>query len=253
MRRGSCPAVRKRIDEPVTRGDPTAHWATVRRTGCHSSAGEPPSGAAPALLRVRALRQGAAVRPTLVHYVWLLVLTMPLVRPAGLEAQPATPSAVWLAPLDITHGFTLGRGSPVPFTAMARLQLARGFGEGARFRVGPSAAVLYVNPDWEAALGLAAAVRLVDLGIPMLTGWGVYLQGEQLVGTGDVAPAAVAVLADLGVVRVGVRGSHDWRRDVQTVEGSIGVGLHALIALLRPTPPREPIFDLRRPGAEPRP
>jgi hypothetical protein len=180
-----------------------------------------------------------------VHYrcFGLLLLAFPLGPAAVLAAQPAAPAAVWQAPVDVTHGLALGRGSPVPFTGMARVQVARGFGEGGRFRVGPTAAVMYVNPEWEAGVGVAAAVRVASLGIPMLSGWGVYVQGEQMVGTGDVAPAAIALLADLGLLRFGVRGSHDWRRDVQTVEASLGVGLHALIALLRPAPPREPVFD----------
>jgi hypothetical protein len=168
-------------------------------------------------------------------------------------AQPASPSAVWLVPVDLTHGFALGRGSPVPFTGTARIQLARGFGEGARVRVGPTVAALYVNPDWEAAIGFAAGVRVISFRIPALTGWGVYLQAEQQYGTGDVAPAALSLLLDLGVVRMGVRGAHDWRHDVQSVEASLGVGLHALVALLRPAAPREPVFDLRQPGLEARP
>jgi hypothetical protein len=189
---------------------------------------------------------------TLRRCSWPVLLAVLLI-PATAVAQPSSPSAVWLVPVDLTHGFALGRGSPVPFTGTARIQLARGFGEGARVRVGPTVAALYVNPDWEAAVGLAGGVRVISFRIPALTGWGVYLQAEQLYGTGDVAPAALSLLLDLGVVRMGVRGTHDWRRDVQSVEASLGVGLHAFVALLRPATPREPVFDVRLPGPEARP
>jgi hypothetical protein len=185
--------------------------------------------------------------------LWPILLVILFLLPAPAPAQPASPAAVWLLPVDLTHGFSLGRGSPVPFTGMARIQLARGFGEGARVRIGPTVAALYVNPDWEAAIGLAAGVRVVGFRIPALTGWGVYLQAEQLYGTGDVAPAALSLLLDLGVVRMGVRGAHDWRSDVQSVEASLGVGLHALVALLRPATAREPVFDLRQAVPEARP
>jgi hypothetical protein len=175
----------------------------------------------------------------------MVVALIPWVAPATLDAQAARPAAIWLVPVDVTQGLMLGRGSPEPFTGSARIQLARGFGEGARFRIGPSAAVLYENPDWEVAAGLRAALRVFSLDIPMLSKWGVYLQAEQLYGTNEVVPTSLALLTDLGILRFGLWGSHDWRREVQTVEASIGVGLDALVPLLRPVGPREPVFDSR--------
>jgi hypothetical protein len=170
-----------------------------------------------------------------------------------LGAQPARTAPLWLVPVDATQGLMLNRGSPVPFTGSVRFQVARGFGEGGRFRIGPSAALLYENPDWEVAAGLRASLRAFSLDIPVLTKWGVYLQAEQLYGTGDVVPTSLAVLTDLGILRFGLMGSHDWRREVQTVEASIGIGLDALIPLLRPTRPQEPDFGPPPPHAETRP
>lgn len=175
----------------------------------------------------------------------LLLGSAAAMLPASLGAQPARPAAVWLVPVDLTQGLTLGRGAPVPFTASARLNVSRGFGAGGRFRVGPTVAVLYTNPDWEVAAGARAGLRVFSLNIPMLSRWGVYLQAEQLYGTGELAPASLALLTDLGILRFGVWGSHDWNREVQTVEASIGFGLDAIVPLLRPTRPREPVFDSR--------
>jgi hypothetical protein len=184
---------------------------------------------------------------TLLCSLALVATAMPLV------AQPARPATMWVVPVDVTQGFTAGRGTPVPFTASARAYVGLGVGAGGRFRVGPSAAVLYTNPDWEVAAGARAALRVFSLNIPMLSRWGVYLQAEQLYGTGEIAPASLALLTDLGILRFGVWGSHDWRHEVQTVEASIGVGLDALIPLLRPTRHREPDFGLASPPRETRP
>jgi hypothetical protein len=183
----------------------------------------------------------------------LLCLLALVTAAAPLAAPPARAATLWVLPVDITQGFALGRGEPVPFAASARAHVGLGLGAGGRFRIGPSAAVLYQNPGWEAAAGARAALRVFSLNIPMLSRWGVYLQAEQLYGTNEVAPAALALLADLGLLRVGVQGSHDWNHEVQTVEASIGVGLDALIPLLRPARPREPDFGLLTLRPEPRP
>jgi hypothetical protein len=170
-----------------------------------------------------------------------VLLLWPGPRPE-LAAQAARAGSLWVVPVEHSQGPVFGRGTPNPYTASLRAHLGRGFGEGGAFRIGPTIAMLYANPSWEAAAGARATLRVRSLNIAMLSGWGVYLQVEQLYGTGEVSPLSVGTLLDLGILRVGLAGSHDWRREVQTVEASVGVGLHALLPLLRPVPPREPDF-----------
>jgi hypothetical protein len=181
------------------------------------------------------------MRTKLIRWSVAVLLLWPGLQP-DLAAQPAPGGALWVVPVDLSQGPVFGRGTPNPYTASLRAHLGRGFGEGGVFRIGPSAAVLYANPTWEAAAGVRATVRVRSLNIPMLSGWGIYLQAEQLYGTGEVSPLSLGTLLDLGILRVGLLGSHDWRREIQSVEASVGVGLHALLPLLRPTPPREPDF-----------
>jgi hypothetical protein len=175
---------------------------------------------------------------------WLCLAVL-LLHPAHAPpaaAQAARTGPTWVVPIDLSQGPVFGRGTPNPYTASVRAHAGLGFGDGGAFRIGPSAAVLFANPSWEVAAGVRAAVRVRSLNIPFLSAWGVFLQAEQLYGTGDVRPLSVGALLDLGLVRMGLAGSHDWEREIQTVEASVGVGLHALLALRRPAQPREPDF-----------
>jgi hypothetical protein len=169
---------------------------------------------------------------------------------APLSAQPAVPAPLWHVPLDVSQGAVLERGTPTPYSAAVRLQVARGFGTGGAFRIGPAGALLYRNPQWEVAGGVRASVRVMSLNVPMLSTWGLYLAGEQLAGTGDSKPGAASLVADLGLLRMGVWVVRDWEHHTTALEASLGVGLNSLIPLLRPAPPRgPPVFDHAPPPA----
>jgi hypothetical protein len=167
---------------------------------------------------------------------------------APLSSQAAVPSPLWHVPLDFSQGALLDGGTPTPYSAAVRLQVARGFGTGGAFRIGPAGAVLYRNPEWEVAAGVRASLRVLSLDVPMLSTWGVYLTGEQLAGTGDTLPGAAALVADLGLLRMGAWIVRDWEHRTTALEASLGVGLNSLIPLLRPARPRgPPVFERASP------
>ncbi len=171
----------------------------------------------------------------------LLALTT---APLHAQTCPGSATQRCFLPLDLGQGPRLDAGEPTPYTFSLSINPAWGTADGGTFRIGPSAALLYTNPDWEVGGGARLSLRLFRFG---LDHWGVFLSGEQLWTTEGGRPATAALVLNAGVVRVGAGYTRDWERDRNSAQLTIGTDLLVLFPLLFPTRDREPVFGARVP------
>lgn len=172
---------------------------------------------------------------------WRIALSLAATLSAASAATTA--EAQLLLPFDLGQGAAVNAGGVTPYVASAKLQAAVGIGRGAPLRVGPVAAVRYANPDWIAAAGVRAqwlplhhefAGRRAGLG----------LAAEQLWGTDAHRPAALGLLGDLELLRLGVWLTHDWETERTGFELSLGTDLRSLASVLWPRPDPKPFEDI---------
>lgn len=144
-------------------------------------------------------------------------------------------------PLDFSQGAIPSRSNPTPYTLSLRAVVpAFRFGEGGVFRVGPALSLTHTNPGWEGALGVRAAVRLLEIFLPEN---GLLLIAEAAWGTGDRVPLTAALVVDVdGVVRFGPWVTREVEGGEWLVEASIGTDLISLFGVLFPGEPEQPEF-----------
>lgn len=161
--------------------------------------------------------------------------TTALAQDAPLQRQPLG------LPLDFSQGAIPSRSNPTPYTLSIRAVVpAFRFGEGGVFRVGPALSLTHTNPGWEGALGVRAAVRLLEIFLPEN---GLLLIAEAAWGTGDRVPLTAALIVDVdGVVRFGPWVTREVEGGEWLVEASIGTDLISLFGVLFPGEPEEPEF-----------
>jgi hypothetical protein len=144
-------------------------------------------------------------------------------------------------PLDITQGAIVSRSSPTPYTLSFRAAPQVRFGEGGVFRVGPSVAVTFANPNWDVAVGARVAVRAVKVVLPEI---GLLVVGDAAWGTGGRWPLALAAILDLdGALRLGPWVTRDVGQGEWYVEGLLGADLVSLVGFFRGEEHQEPDFS----------
>lgn len=175
-----------------------------------------------------------------------LALMLALAAAAPLRAQncPWSDTQRCFLPIDLGQGPVLDAGEPTPYTFSLAINPAWGTADGGSFRIGPSVALLYTNPEWEVGGGARLSLRLFRFG---LDHWGLFLSGEQLWTTEGGRPASAALVMNAGVVRVGAGYTRDWERDRNWAQLTMGTDLLVLLPLLFPRPDPEPVFGARLP------
>lgn len=172
---------------------------------------------------------------------WRIALSLAATLSAASAATIA--EAQLLLPFDLGQGAAVNAGGAMPYVASAKLQAAVGIGTGAPLRVGPVAAVRYANPEWIAAAGL----RAQWMPLPLKFGArriGLGLAAEQLWGTDGHGPAALGVLGEFELLRLGAWLTHDWETERTGFELSLGTDLRSLASVLWPPGDPKPFEDI---------
>lgn len=155
--------------------------------------------------------------------------------PADAQRCPWGGDSRCFTPLDFSQGFgTESVASTTPYVAAVRINPSVGTRDGGSVRLGPVAAVEYLNPTWDVSFGARASLRLLRFGPALLDHHGLFVSAEQLVALDGGRPASVALVANAGLLRVGGWVVHDWERDFTAIQFSLGTDLQVLLPLLFP-------------------